>query len=179
MQDSILRAFFNDQLNLAPQPNMTATEVIQRQEEKLRQLGPLLGRLQDELLRPLINRAFAILLRAGAFAEMPEELAAAGAINVRYSSPIAKTQRITEAQGILRWWEINAPLVEMKPEILDNIDPDALGRGSWNDVGLPADYLFDPKMVEQIRQVRAQQVQQAQQLEEMTAVTDAAAKLPE
>ena len=33
-------------------PQMTATEVIQRNEEKMRLLGPVLGRLQSELLKP-------------------------------------------------------------------------------------------------------------------------------
>ena len=44
-------------------PQMTATEVIQRNEEKMRLLGPVLGRLQSELLKPLIDRVFAILLK--------------------------------------------------------------------------------------------------------------------
>jgi hypothetical protein len=39
---------------------MTATEVIQRNEEKMRLLGPVLGRLQSELLKPLIDRVFNI-----------------------------------------------------------------------------------------------------------------------
>ena len=33
---------------------MTATEVVQRNEEKMRILGPVLGRLQSELLQPMI-----------------------------------------------------------------------------------------------------------------------------
>ncbi len=48
-------------------PQMTATEVVQRNEEKMRLLGPVLGRLQSELLRPMIDRTFAILLRKKLF----------------------------------------------------------------------------------------------------------------
>ena len=37
---------------------MTATEVLQRNEEKMRILGPVMGRIQSELLEPMINRVF-------------------------------------------------------------------------------------------------------------------------
>ena len=39
------------------------TEVVQRTEEKMRLLGPLTGRLSQELLQPLINRVYSILAR--------------------------------------------------------------------------------------------------------------------
>ena len=61
-RDSIRNAFYVNQLQLQQGPQMTATEVIQRNEEKMRLLGPVLGRLQSELLKPLIDRAFAIIL---------------------------------------------------------------------------------------------------------------------
>ena len=47
---------------IAENRNMTATEVLQRQEEKMRILGPVMGRLQSELLS-LIIRIFNIMLR--------------------------------------------------------------------------------------------------------------------
>ena len=60
---AIRNVFYVDQLMLQQGPQMTATEVIQRNEEKMRLLGPVLGRLQSELLKPLIDRVFNILLR--------------------------------------------------------------------------------------------------------------------
>ena len=61
-RNSIRNAFYVNQLMMQNGPQMTATEVIQRNEEKMRLLGPVLGRLQSELLKPLIDRTFSILL---------------------------------------------------------------------------------------------------------------------
>ena len=61
----IREAYYVDQLQLQQGPQMTATEVLQRTEEKMRLLGPMLGRQQAELLRPLIDRVFEIMLRRG------------------------------------------------------------------------------------------------------------------
>ena len=66
-RDSIREVFYVNQLQLQQGPQMTATEVIQRNEEKMRLLGPVLGRLQSELLKPLIDRTFNILLRREQF----------------------------------------------------------------------------------------------------------------
>ena len=46
---------------------MTATEVIQRNEEKMRILGPVLGRLQSELLQPMILRVLILCLETDYF----------------------------------------------------------------------------------------------------------------
>ena len=61
-RDAIVKMFHVDQLVISENRNMTATEVLQRQEEKMRILGPVLGRLQSELLSPLIIRIFNIML---------------------------------------------------------------------------------------------------------------------
>ena len=67
-RDAIRAVFYVNQLMMQQGPQMTATEVIQRNEEKMRLLGPVLGRLQSELLKPLIDRVFNILLRNNQFA---------------------------------------------------------------------------------------------------------------
>ena len=43
----------------------SATEVAERRAEKLVMLGPVLERLHDDLLEPLIGRVFQIMARAG------------------------------------------------------------------------------------------------------------------
>ena len=86
-------------------PQMTATEVIQRNEEKMRLLGPVLGRLQSELLKPLIDRVFAILLRNNMLPQAPEFLSGRD-IEIEYVSPLAKAQKSSELQSIMRAIEI-------------------------------------------------------------------------
>ena len=63
-----------DQLLITESRNMTATEVMSRNEEKMRILGPVMGRLQSELLQPMIIRVFSIMLRNKLFSPAPEIL---------------------------------------------------------------------------------------------------------
>ena len=151
---AIRSAFFVDQLQLAGAPQMTATEVLQRTEEKLRLLGPMLGRLQAELLRPLLGRVYGIMVRAGALPAPPPSLAGAP-IEVSYVSPIARAQRATEAQGLLRLIEIAAPLARFQPELADNIDGDAALRHLWGLFAVPPSLLRPEGTVARIRAARA------------------------
>lgn len=152
---AIRSAFFVDQLQLVGGPQMTATEVLQRTEEKLRLLGPVLGRLHSELLRPLIDRVFAIMFRADELPPPPHALKG-GDIDVEYVSPIAKAQRATRAQGLLRVFEVAAPLTAAQPEMLDNIDGDAVVRELWDLFSVPGGLLRERKAVSAIRQARGQ-----------------------
>ncbi|MEF2144156.1 MAG: portal protein, partial [Desulfovibrionaceae bacterium] len=69
-RESIRRIFLSEQV--APEgPAVTATEAVIRQSEKMRMLGPVLGRMQTEFLSPLIHRVFNILLRAGELPALP------------------------------------------------------------------------------------------------------------
>lgn len=61
LQMRIREIFFVDQLQLNIGPQMTATEVMQRTEEKLRLMGPVVGRAENELLSPLIIRCLVFL----------------------------------------------------------------------------------------------------------------------
>lgn len=152
---AIRTAFYADQLQLAGGPQMTATEVLQRTEEKLRLLGPILGRLQSELLRPLIDRAFGIALRAGALPKPPAALAGQ-ALQVVYVSPIAQAQRQTQAQGLLKLLEFAGPLAAIEPQLADNIDGDAALRHLWGLFAAPQSVLRPPRKVAERRAERAQ-----------------------
>lgn len=152
---AIRQAFFVDQLQLNEGPQMTATEVVQRTEEKLRLLGPILARQQFEFLRPLIDRVFAIMLRQGRFSEAPEILQDTD-VQVQYSSMIAKAQRVGESQNLVRAMEIVGPLIQADPAALDNIDSDAALRHVFGIFSVPEEILKDSKVVDQERQARAQ-----------------------
>ena len=102
---AIRENFFVDQLMTVQGVNMTATEVMQRTEEKMRLLGTVLGRLQSELLQPLITRAFNLLLKNNKFAPPPETLGDQE-IEIEYVSPLAKAQKTQELSSIMRGIEI-------------------------------------------------------------------------
>lgn len=153
-REAIRAAFFVNQLQVSGSPQMTATEVLQRAEEKLRVLGPMLGRLQSELLSPLVIRVYGILARAGRLPPPPPALAGHG-LHLVYVSPIARAQRAAEAQGILRLIEIAAPLSQVQPDLADNIDGDATLRHLWSLFSAPHALLRDLRQVAALRAQRA------------------------
>ena len=81
---------------------MTATEVAERTQEKMMMLGPVLERLKNELLDPLIERTFNICLRAGILPPPPEEIQGRD-LHVSYISMIAQAQKATSLNSIRRW----------------------------------------------------------------------------
>ena len=56
-RQAIRSAFYVDQLVMGAGPQMTATEVVARTEEKMRLLGPVLGKLQSELFGSRIYKS--------------------------------------------------------------------------------------------------------------------------
>lgn len=157
--------FFADQLNLAQNPNMTATEVLQRTEDKLRLLGPVLGRTQTELLGPMIDRVFGLMFRGGAFLPPPEILSQGAEIRAEYVSPIARAQKQLEAQGILRMMDIMNIFLPTKPELMDNINQDKMFRDVGDLFGVPSDFFNSKDFVEQTREQRAEAIARQQQLD--------------
>lgn len=154
-RDSIRRIFLGDQLS--PEgPSVTATEAVIRQAEKMRVLGPVLGRLQAEFLSPLIRRVFHIMLRAGALPPFPEGLSPDD-IEVRYTSPVARAQQQRESQALTQTMAYLAPIVGSQDAfgVLDNFDMDRVARHAADLFGTPPDYLKPEQDVAAMRQRKA------------------------
>jgi hypothetical protein len=172
-RQAIRAAFYVDQLILGTGPTMTATEVIQRTEEKMRLLGPVLGRLQAELLQPLINRVFSILARKRAFKPAPESLRD-GDIDIEYVSPLAKAQRSGEVQSILQMVEFLAPLTQIDQGVLDYLDVDGMAKHIIRVTGTPATVVRGEGEVAQLREQRAAQAAQQAELQTMQSMATSA-----
>ena len=170
-RDSIRNAFYVNQLQMQNGPQMTATEVIQRNEEKMRLLGPVLGRLQSELLKPLIDRAFALILRKNLFPPAPEFLSGQD-IEIEYVSPLAKAQKSTELSSIMRAIEILGSLSNVAP-VFDHINMDKLVRHLTSIVGVPQKILKPQAELNAERQEAAAQAEQQQQMQQMQQVAQA------
>ena len=159
--------FHVDQLVIAENRNMTATEVLQRQEEKMRILGPVLGRLQSELLSPLIIRIFNIMLRKGLFQPAPDILKDQE-LNIEYVSPMALAQRSQELQSIMRGLELFGSMAQTMP-VMDYIDENGFIKQIINILGLPAAMIKSDAEVQQIRQERAAEQQQQMEMQQQLA----------
>ena len=174
-RNSIRNAFYVNQLMMQQGPQMTATEVIQRNEEKMRLLGPVLGRLQSELLKPLIDRTFNIILRNNLFPPAPEFLAGKD-IEIEYVSPLAKAQKSTELSSIMRAIEILGSLSNVAP-VFDHINMDKLVRHLADIVGVPQKILKPQNELNAERQQAQAQQEQMQQMQQLQQVAEAGGKI--
>lgn len=171
-RQAIKDAFYFTLLLQADRANMTATEWLGRQEEKLRLMGPQLGRIQSEFCEPLINRVFSILARRsrpfwqrgedGVLPLPPPELLDAPVLEIDYVSPLSVAQKAAKGAAVTRTLQIVAPIVSGRPEVLDNFDVDAIARIAADANGMPAEALVDKQLVAQLRDQRAKQAQMAQ-----------------
>jgi hypothetical protein len=164
LRASIRRAFKVDQLELKESPAMTATEVQVRYELMQRLLGPTLGRLQNNLLDPLIHRTFFILYRAGQFPEPPDIIFQGhdNEIEIEYLGPMAKAHKMDKLVAVSRWFQVIGPLSEVKPEVLDIPDTDEIATETAILLDIPVHSKEDIKRVRDARMQQQQELQQAQ-----------------
>lgn len=144
---------------------MTATEVAERHEEKLLMLGPVLERLQNEMLDPFIEMTFSRMLAAGVVPPPPPELQGQD-LNVEFVSMLAQAQRAVGTNSIDRFVNTLGQVATIKPDVLDKIDSD-----KWADIysdmlGVDPQLIVPSDKVALVRQARAEQQQKQQQMEQ-------------
>lgn len=167
---AIREAFHASLLLMVDRANMTATEVIQREQEKMRLLGPHMGRITTELHDPLMDIVFDIEARNGRLPEPPDILQDYPDLKVEYVSPMARAQRSGEAMAIDRTLASVMPMLQINPEVADNFNLDEAARTYADINGVPSKLMTDPKVMESNRQQRAQAQQAAQAAESIPAM---------
>jgi len=169
---------------------MTATEVAELASEKIALLGPILTRLNHDLLDPLVGGVYQICyadalqriydlngLRQLGVVGLEEEAIDAEErfqtlldvdemdISVEYQSTLhAEQQSSTRMTGILHAIEFTGMVAQYDPQALDNLDTDEavqLAARSYMEFGI----IRDKKAVETIREGRAQVQQQQMQMQ--------------
>lgn len=100
LRQKIRDSLLSDKLVNVIDKRMTATEVLERSSQMALLLGATYGRLQSELLTPLILRAFNILKRRG---EIPDIDLDGRTVVIDYRSPLAKAQSQKDIQNIFLW----------------------------------------------------------------------------
>lgn len=174
LRNTVNNIFFVNALQALPQPGetpqMTAFEVARRIEQMQRLMGPAFHRLLVEMLDPLADRAFGLLLRMGALPDPPIEVLyaaqqAQGQLDIEYEGPLARSQRGADYDAIAQGILLGGQVVEAtgNPQIWDNVDLDAAFRHALEVGGMPRHLLLDARDVVLMRQARAQA--QAQQMQ--------------
>lgn len=158
VRQRIQRSFFSDIfMMLANSTNlqMTATEVAERQEEKMLMMGPVLERLNNELLFPLIDATFVHMMEMGALPPAPPELAGMD-LNVEFISMLAQAQRAIGTNSVDRFVGSLGTVAQMKPDVLDKFDSDAWADAYSDMLGVDPKLVLANDQVAVIRQTRAQ-----------------------
>ena len=173
MREIINQGYFVDLfLVLQDKRNMTATEVAERIAEKMVMLGPTLGRLQTEMLNPIIERTFAIMLRRGLLLPTPEILADRDLV-IDYISPLALAQKREKIQGLQSLLNLVGGMSQFAPNVIHKIDTDKAVDESADVFGVDPDIIRDDEAVAAIREQEAK----AQQMQQMAALAGQAADL--
>jgi hypothetical protein len=155
---------------------MTATEVAERHEEKLLILGPVLERLHNELLSPLIELTFERMSQAGILPPPPPELEGVE-LDVEFISTLAQAQRAIATNGLDRFLIGLGGVAQMKPDVLDKFDADKWADVYSDALGVDPALILAGDKVALVRQQRAEAEAQAQASALAQQQADAAAKL--
>ena len=168
VRQRINSTFYTDlflMLASAPTNNMTATEVAERHEEKLLMLGPVLERLHNELLDPLIDTTFSRMIEAGVVPPPPQELQGVD-LNVEYVSMLAQAQRAVATNGIDRFVGNLGQVAQFKPDVLDKFDSDKWADAYSDMLGIDPALIVPNDQVALVRQQRAEALAQQQAAEQ-------------
>jgi hypothetical protein len=178
IRQRIRTIFFNDLFQVISQfqtrSNVSATEIDARRSEAMVMLGPVLERIQYELLDPIIDRTFSVMARARVIPPPPPEIQGQN-IDIEYISLLLTAQLAAATSGIERTLQLAGGLVGVDPGVMDNLDLDfAIAKYSTlmnNDPRL----VRSPSQLQKIREQRAQQQAQQQQMQQAETASKLAA----
>lgn len=125
-----------DKLGQVAGPKMSATEVLERSTEMARILGATYGRLQSELLTPLIDRGLSILRRRG---EIPALSLDGRTVDIDYKSPLARRQAQEDISGAINWFQA---IQALGPEALSVINAPRTARWLAKSFSVPEELLL-------------------------------------
>lgn len=155
---------------------MTATEIAERHEEKLIQIGPVLERLHNELLDPLIEMTFTRMMRAGVVPPPPEEMANQE-LNVEFVSMLSQAQKAVGTNSVDRFVANLGMIAQMKPDVLDKFNSDTWADMYSDMLGVDPNLITADKEVALVRNQRAEQQAQMARSQMMNEGADTAQKL--
>lgn len=135
-------------------------------------LGPVLDRLNNEVLDPLISIVFERLVETDRLPPIPEALQNRE-LNVDYISILAQSQKAIATNAVDRFTNSLGVLAGMKPEVLDKVDADYWADAYADALGVDPRMIVSGKQVALIRQQRAQAQQQQASMEQLSQAAGA------
>ena len=181
VRERIRRAFFSDLFLMMAQSDnrqpITAEEVVERRSEKLLVLGPVLSRINHDLLDPCVENTTTRLIEAGTMPPPPEELQGQ-VLQTEYISMLANAQKSQDILGIQDTASFVAGLASSGfEEAIDKFDADQAIDEFGEARGLPPKVIRSDDQVDERRQARAKQQQAAAQQAMASQAADGAKAL--
>ena len=153
---------------LTQTPQMTATEVIERTNEKGILLGPTVGNQQSTYVGPMVMRELDVAMSLGKLPPMPPRLREArGAYEIVYSSPLSRAQRAQEAAGFMRTVETAKEITNITQDAsyLDTFDFDIALPAIAEIQSVPESWMASQEKIDKKRQARAEAQKRQEQIQ--------------
>lgn len=176
-RDRVRAIFFADLMNFPTDVRMTATEFTQRMAERMRLLGPMMGRLEGEMLGRIIERSFGILNRMGAIPPPPPQIQGRE-FSIEFVSPVALAQKQGEANAITQTLNVLLPFIQatQSAEVLKPFKLDRLAPKLFDVFGGDPDLIYTADEMAEMAEQEAQAQQAAQMAQMAQPMADAAQK---
>ena len=177
----IKRAYSADLFMMLDQQekSMTAREVLERTQEKMNILGPVVQRMQFEFLGRIIERVYNILDRAHMFPEPEDEEMAEilrdQELKIEYISPLAQAQKMSGLVNIEQGVAFLAQIAQFNQDILDKMNWNETINRYFDMLGAPAAIKRTDDEYEAIQQQKQEMAQKQQQMQEAAAMAQMAA----
>lgn len=153
-------------LSQSDRREITAREIEERHEEKLWALGPVLERLNQDLLDPLIDIVFEIMMKRRMIPQPPPELKGKN-LKVDYVSVMAQAQKLVGLGGVERFFGFFAQASQLKQEVVDKVDLDQLIDIYGDMAGIPPGIVLADDKVAEVREARSAALEQQQKMAAM------------
>jgi hypothetical protein len=181
VKNDIKEGLYNDlflMLALSGDKEMTAREVAERHEEKLLSVGPVVERLQPELLDKAIDLAFYNMDQVGMLPDAPMELGES-TIEIEYIGLLAQAQKMVGVAAVQQTTAFAGNLIAVWPEAKHKINPFKAIDEVADMSGAPAGMIVPDE--EALARVDAENkaMQQQQQMEGMMQAAQGAKTLSE
>lgn len=167
-KNDIRKFFYNDlfmMLAVDSERVKTAYEAQQLVSEKMTQLGPVVERLQNELLDPVINRGVQLLYDMGAIPPAPPELEGVE-VDIEYVSVLAQAQRAAAMDSIIATTSFAGKLAESDPTIRHKLNFWGALDEYHQASGAPSSLIRSNEEAEKLATQEAEQMQKMQQMQQ-------------
>lgn len=159
MRTNIKKALYNDMLgNPNEKTPMSATEVAERQADLSRQIGAAFGRLQSEMVAPVLQRVVYILKKQGRI-KIPK--VNGREVKIQSSSPLAQAQHQQDVATVDRFLAMIQGRVG--PELANIlVKQDEVAKFVAKKLGIPETLIRSQEEMQQFAQQMQQMMQQQQ-----------------